>query len=400
MARAKALPMQWNGGHTVAILRTPALLLWCLFIALAPIYTFKSGLPQPGDLLILALLPAALMRWDGRLDPQTGRALRPLFLFTAWVTIVSVGWAAILGDWSPKDLLIFPLFYFFNVGVFLAASIIGRRDPERFLRITVDVVCVTIAYQFVASFVYKTEERGTLFFNNPNQLGYYALLSACLIAMTQRHLGMSKLKGGLAVSGCAYLAIFSASRAAVGGVFVLLAVMLFSNPRTIILACLAALALLFVGGPVENAIERAERRAHDERDNSGGFAAERGYDRLWNNPEYLVFGAGEGATDRFSTPGHPAKEIHSSVGALTFGYGIIGLGLFIWFAYRLVRGGSFRMNLMLLPVAAFTIAHNGHRSTSFWVLLAVFGVLKRLPEPKPAPKASSRLPVRPVGNQA
>jgi hypothetical protein len=369
--------MTWRG-HAIEILQTPALLLWCLFIVLAPIYVFKSGLPQPGDLLVLLLLPFALMRWDGRLDAQTTRTLRPLFLFTVWVTVVSLGWAAILGRWSPKEFLTFPLFYFFNVGVFLAASVMGRRNPERFLRITVGFVIVTIIYQVLASFFYTNEDRGTLFFNNPNQLGYYALLSACLVAMTQRHLGTSKLVSGLAVSGCAYLAVLSASRAAVAGIFALLAVMLFSNPRTIILACIAAIALLTIGGPISDAIERAEARATEQRDTSGSFAQERGYDRLWNNPQYLAFGAGEGAIDRFAKPGHKAKEMHSSIGALLFGYGIVGVALFVWFAVRLVRGGALRVTLMLLPVLIFAFAHNGLRSTPFWVLLAAFCILKRV----------------------
>jgi len=235
-----------------------------------------------------------------------------------------------------------------------------------------------------ASFFYRGNYyRGQLFFNSPNQLGYYALLSACLFAMSQRPLGISRVRASIGVTCCAYLAILSASRASVAGISVLLFVLLFSNPRTIILATLASIAVVNLGGPITHAITTAQERAIKDRDPNTPFSEERGYDRLWHYPEYIVTGAGEGACERFvSQPGEHARELHSSFGAVIFSYGIVGVVLFMLFAFRAVRGAPLRMSLMLVPALMYTVAHQGFRFTTFWVVLAAFVVLKTMPDKK------------------
>jgi hypothetical protein len=64
---------------------------------------------------------------------------------------------------------------------------------------------------------------------------------------------------------------------------------------------------------------------------------------------------------------------------LLFSYGVIGVGFFVVFFIRVVRGAPMRSILMLVPVLSFTVAHQGLRFTSLWVVLAVFAVLKTLP---------------------
>src|SRR5262249_39084626 len=158
-----------------------------------------------------------------------------------------------------------------------------------------------------------------VFFNSPNQLGYYSLLSACLFALAQRPLGISRLKVAIGTSACAYLALLSASRSSVAGILILLLVTLFASPRTIIIASLGVVGLVSLGGRVTDAIEHAHQRVTVDRDPSTSFAEERGYDRIWKNPEYLITGAGEGAYERFvSRPGQNRRELHSSFGSLVF----------------------------------------------------------------------------------
>jgi len=377
--------------HARALRHSPALVLWSLFLALTPIYVFKSGLPQPGDLLVFLLVPVTLFSWNGRLDKSATYVIRPLLLLLLWLCLVNLAWATIRGKFSPKDYLIFPLFYFFNIAVFVCASIMSRANAERFLRLTVDVVFATVIFQVIASFVISTQlYRGQVFFNNPNQLGFYALLSASLIAVCQRRLNLSKLKCGIAVSGCAYLALLSASRAAVAGIMLLMAVLMFSSPRTIILVFLASVGMLTVGGPVKTALDRSQARTVEERSGNKSFSEVRGYDRMWKYPEYLVVGAGEGDLERFAEPGERGHELHSSFGTLLFGYGIVGISLFAWFVFRLVRGAPLREAMMLLPVLIFTVAHNGLRFTSFWVLLTVFAVMKQVPLPARRARAAAQ----------
>ena len=349
------------------LFRDPLLLVWSLFVLLSPLYVFPSGLPQPGDMLVLLLAPLALARWDGRLDRQSSKMVRPLIWFTAWVFVVNYTWALVLWKWNePKNFILHPAFYIFNAAVFLSA---------------VDVTYLTIFVSVIGSF-FTLANRTSVFFNSPNQLGYYSLLAACLFAMTQRPLGIGRLRASIGVTGCAYLALLSASRASLAGILVLLVVLVFSNPRIILVGVLAAVALVVAGGPVSDAIDFNEERATSDRDPKTSFAEERGYDRMWRNPEYLITGAGEGAYERFVfREGETRRELHSSFGSVVFSYGIIGVALFLVFFVRAIRGAPLRMMLMLMPTFIYTIAHQGLRFTSFWVVLAAYVALKSMPDP-------------------
>ena len=100
-----------------ALLRRPALLVWCLYILATPFYIAPNGMPQPGDALIFLLVPAALIGWNGRLNRVLGHSVKPLLWFIAWVFVVNYSWALILWKWSNfKDYLAYPIFYSFNGG--------------------------------------------------------------------------------------------------------------------------------------------------------------------------------------------------------------------------------------------------------------------------------------------
>src|SRR5699024_8035594 len=61
--------------------------------------------------------------------------------------------------------------------------------------------------------------------------------------------------------------------------------------------------------------------------------ADRGYTQLIEYPKYLLFGAGQGLDSRFGD----SAEIHSTWAGFLFYYGLIGLGLFLFFIFRVLR---------------------------------------------------------------
>lgn len=370
-----------NGSTLLRVMQEPALLVWAIHLFLIPIYVFKSGLPQPGDVFILILAPVALLRWNGKLPHNTREAFRPLIWFTVWVCIVDYTWAFITGNFGltgTDTYLLYPLYYIYNALIFLVAVVLYRRFGDLFLRVTVYVLIATVFILVVSSFLFRASvSRGTLFFNNPNQLGYYALLAGTLIALTHRRLKFKLLTSSMALTGCGYLALISASRAAAGGIAILLVLMIFSNPKIIIVACLAAFGLVAVGGPVAEAIDSSQERLLNHNENKLTFFEERGYDRIWLNKEYVLFGAGEGGLSRFDSTAYvKMMEIHSSAGTIIFSYGIMGTFMFLMFTWRVIRGSKLRSAVMLVPPLLYTIAHQGLRFTMLWVLLAVFIAIK------------------------
>jgi hypothetical protein len=364
--------------HVRELMRRPALLLWCAGLMLMPFYVMSGGLPQPSDAVALLLVPIALAGWNGRLNGPSMRAFRPLLWFTAWVCIVDFAWAVIL--WKFNLGLLFPLYYVYNTALFLTALVLYQRFGERFLRWTVHTVFISLWLQCAFSVVYARHGRSALFFDNPNQLGYYALLVACIIALMHRRLGLRVAKSAAGLTGAGYLAILSGSRSAVAGIALLVVLLMFQNPRLIILATAAAIALSFIGGPVESSVDALQARLTETRNPQLNFFEQRGYDRIWSNKQYLFTGAGEGNTMRFAeTTAIGPAEIHSSAGTVLFAYGFIGVWLFLAFLWQLVRGMKKQTALMLLPPMLYTVAHQGLRFTMLWVLLALFVALKGPP---------------------
>lgn len=380
------------------VLQHPVLVLWSLFLIGQPFYVVQSGLPQPGDVLLIPLFLMTVAGWNGRLKLASSQPLRALLIFTFWVTLVNVAWMIATGDvgltskgaFSPLQ----PMFYMFNAAVVLVVAVLYERYGARFIALTFHLIIWIAIFQVGLSFLHfgSRTVRGTVFFNNPNQLGYYAMISACTIAVCHRQLRGGTLYATIGFVACIYLALLSASKAAVGGSVVLFVLTVVTNPRVIIALTLGTGVMVGLGGPVARAIEITQRRVGEDRNPNATFFEERGYDRIQDHPQYLLFGAGEGATTRFSDGTLiGTHEIHSSAGTILFAYGIPGVLLFLMFLLRVIRGASIRASFILLPPLAYTVAHQGLRFTSLWVLFGLFITIKQLvPAAKPGgpPKES------------
>ncbi len=361
------------------LLRRPEVVVWCGFVFCIPFYVFPSGLPQPGDFLMLLLVPLALYGWKGRLPGVFARPFRVLLLFVLWVVIVQYSWAAILGNWGfhGKDtFILFAVYYVFNAAVMLASMILYQRHGDPFLRLTTWFLLASIGVQVVGSFfTYYNQYRDRVFFNNPNQLGYYAVLAACMMGLLQRKLRLGFWITVSGLLGCLYLGLVSASRAAAGGAAVILVVTLVANPK-IVIAAIPLIGGLLLTGPVARAIEATERRVAVDQFPEMSFLEERGWGRIYDNPEYVILGAGEGGTGRFRDSVIGTHEIHSSAGMIIFSYGLVGTFLFLWFSWRVLQGSRLAAALMLTPIFAFSFAHHGLRDSMLWMVLAIFLMLK------------------------
>jgi hypothetical protein len=369
--------------ESARLVRDPALLLWCLYLCLIPYYVFYSGLPQPGDMLVLFLVPVALRAWNGRLDRSQRRPLSTLIAFSLWVLLINWGWAVLVGNFAlfgPDTFVVFPMYYLYNTMVFLVVCVLYQRFGIRFLWLTLHVVFFTVLVQGALSLVmHRGGLRGALFFNNPNQLGFFALVCASLIALGKRALGFGAFKSGVSLTACCYLALLSASRAAVIGCAMLLAFTLIANPKQIAVVAVVILGFAAVGGPLIDAFGQTQERLTVDRYPHLTFFEERGYDRILAHKEYWLLGAGEGGTSRFAdTTLIGASEIHSSAGTLFFCYGIVGVAIFLGFLFRVAEGAPLTTKLILIPTLAYTVAHQGLRSTPLWILFAVFVCVKHL----------------------
>src|SRR3954468_8594343 len=80
------------------VMRRPALVTWAIYLLLIPLYILPSGLPQPGDLIGLLVVPLALQRWNGKLGRDMRSTVRALLWFTLWVCAVDTAWMFLMGS--------------------------------------------------------------------------------------------------------------------------------------------------------------------------------------------------------------------------------------------------------------------------------------------------------------
>lgn len=375
--------------------RLPALLM--LFaLALSSLYLGESGLPQISHIIAaaavgLGLLTHPYLHWKRGWILGVG--------FVSYTAFVDLAIFALYGDMHT---LLSPLYYMFGFIIFVYLVNISINLDKTFINIVfwihvIQLLSLTLLCLFGIG-KYFGSSRFMGFFNDPNQMGNWVLWSAIIISAMGRVIYKSWLPGLLATAIASVAIVFTASRSATVGLLILfglyflmgtLHLLLFIvgllKVKRIILSTLLVFVLFFsliiLSGSTfsqeESVITRVTSQAmylmvrFEERDLDDTWEG-RGYDRLWKFPQYLLFGAGEGATERFAEKTRFLGEIHSGWVGVLFNYGLIGSLLFFGFLYVVIHDMKVVwFKLMLLPPIAYGFATYNIRNWYFWIGLAV-----------------------------
>ena len=195
-----------------------------------------------------------------------------------------------------------------------------------------------LLYVFKIKGINLEEARVILFFNNPNQLGLWALsllIFIILLIVNHRMRLNNKFIIFTSLILCYFFIFLSISQAAIISSGIILIILFGFFLRTkwlyLTLSFLIIISLIFTNKyNFENIIflKNVQNRIENEtKEDDGDNGLEgRNYTRLINNSKYLIFGAGEGKLERFSDN---KLEIHSTFANILFSYGIVGLIIFI-----------------------------------------------------------------------
>lgn len=353
----------------------PALFL--VGVALGPVYFLPSGLPQVGD-WILAVW--ALLTLVTRI-PVAFRTLKcaPTQLavvLVAYITVVSVAWAVNLNE---INVAFQALFYIFNLLVVwaLVASVWSAEEHWRtVLRNALVLATAVLLVMFLLRFD-PGRIRQTAGFNNPNQLGYYALLLFCTAFVVFGRRGWNSGRFWFVIGVAGLMIPFSASLAAAAGfaVAVLGALLIMGWRHVVRFLPMAFLVALVLGGALVSTglhnqlISQVQARIAVADRKVDNLIDDRGYSRIVEYPEYVLFGAGEGARYRFG-PQH-SHELHSTLGTLLFSYGIPGLATFLAMLWYVARRKTLGVWMLVAAPLVYSFSHQGLRTTFFWVLLFI-----------------------------
>lgn len=362
---------------------------WSIYLIAFPYYIFPAGSAQPSDIFVALMIGLYILAGKWELKGESKQVFGKFLNFCIYLSIVNFGvFISLLGQRnSGLPWYFLCAFYIFNLLVMGFALSLFKQYGKAFLYTTAYACVISAIAQIVLSrFISNPvdEIRGVLFFTNPNQLGYYSLCGLAIILIMETAIKLPKLIIYLSFLLFTYMAVLSVSKAALGSMIILFGAYLIANK---IFSVRNLLALLFVGGislfvfskteigsNFQNALDVREANEADRPDEITEWQY-RGYDRITNHPEYLVFGAGEGGYNRFDTfiDNH---EMHSSFGTIIFCYGIPGTVLFLMFVYAVLKKLPWFYLVYALPLFAYGVTHMGLRFTIFWVALMMFPIIR------------------------
>lgn len=345
---------------------------WMIGIMSFPFYLFGSGGIQISTIFLFmaALGEINKLNFKDKTYILVKNRVFPIFLFLVYAILITLAWLIIIRD---SSILTFPLIYIFDFFILFSLCLRLVKD-NNFVTFFAYLIIFSIITQFILSFIFISNSfRSTLFFNNPNQLGYFSLLTAALITILVKYKYIKTIYYVVGMLCCIWLAQLSLSKSAmVSGIFLLI-YSLATNIRAQIILIIFFILFAFTIGDnsfLLNRFDIVQARLDEIGSSSDDNAEGRGYDRIWLQPEMLLLGASEGAVYRWDTflTGY---EMHSTWGTILFSYGIFGTLCWLYFLLKMGLSNKFVTLVPLLSVFAYGITHNGLRFVYFWFFMAI-----------------------------
>lgn len=350
-----------------------------LFIILSPYYVLPSGLPQPSHIVfIIGFVFSSFIAPKVYIDKLSKQVLLFFFLFILYTFIVnsiSVGVSNILNP------IIYSFYYVF--GLMMMLYIFKNKDKDRLSLYLIYAVVISMSIELLLILLFGIGNWGGVrfsgTFNNPNQLGYFAILSSSIGIISAFYLNKSfKYMNIILILGI-LLSILSGSRTAVVAIlFLYLAVSYYKLQRvhfymTLFFIILIIYVLFIVYGSeiemISMLLDRLEEKTTAKHD-LGADIMHRGLGRIPDYGIYIFSGMSEG----IQYLGYDI-EAHNSILAMLYGYGVIGLLFIFVYMFMLLIKRTQNFVLGIIPALLYGMGHNGMRATLLYLLIAISIVL-------------------------
>lgn len=345
-------------------------------------YLLPSGSFQISDILVaISFLLCFIVRQRGKIYISANNWLYGVFCF--FVIIINLIYSTIYqdGEFAKSS-----LYFIFNFLVIILFSFYLQEDNNiHFLGLLRCGLYLNLLVQLSVFLLGKGRWMGGGYrymgtFNDPNQYGVFILFSFLMIFTISKLLGKNWI---VAFILSIFLIMPSASSGIMSGVVVFLAGYLImkykeirSNMLIFYLLLLFGVVMLIYG--IKNGIiplpryivdspmyERLFLRTSNMQATS--FVRERAWFPLFEHPEEIVFGAGEGMMSRFNS----SNEIHSTVLAPLFYYGLLPCAVLLKWIYDNIRGIKYAFWCVYIAVLAESVFLINYRQPLFWMLIVL-----------------------------
>ena len=353
-----------------------------VFVLLQPFYLWESGLPQIAHLMFAVMFIGVFMSGGlvVYLDNQLqARAVLYLALFTGWAFIVDGLYSATERTLEPIVTAIYYAYGLIFTLLYLTVLNRGGRIAARAIYYAFVFVAITQTVITAAGLgrSYYGDTRAMNFFNNPNQLAYFAVVVSVHLAYLGRNLNISFALHNLALICMAYVCFRSLSRAGAGAIAMtaVLDSVIFERNKIRWFGILLAFTL--IGGLYGERIWNDVFSSFDIRFAGGGnlanqysgvgeFMEGRHYSYLFVEPSRLLVGWGDG---QFQAHFGGFFELHGTLPAVVLAFGLPGTMLFLLMMWNAVWANWKEALITLGPLMVYGLGHNGTRNPLLYAII-------------------------------
>jgi len=362
------------------MLRKLSILSVWLYVVSFPFYFLPSLRPQVNEFIFLVLILPTFASATIKNSIKYNKCLSYYISFAIWVTVVCTVNSIY---YNEEIIFIYSLVYTYSVLLLLIMYNLKRIYDVPIVSHLTYAIVFSLSVQFVVSFLYggyvNHPNRMTNFFNNPNQLGYYSVLSSACISISYWNGFVNKYTTFASLLAALLISVGSESQASIISIFVLtiaFLVMLFNKKKRhykslgLVLLTLTVLSILLfkINSLVDLTPSGTQLAGFDET--FSDLKTNRGYRRMLSYPAYIMFGYGEGAYSRFDIMS--GSEVHSGFATILISYGIVGLFLFTYPLFKKFAVKPYYVNIVAICVFTYNVSHQGFRFNYFWIFLFIY----------------------------
>lgn len=370
------------------------IIYYCLYIylLLKPFYIFKSGSMQPSDLfLVFAFIFLLILKKKELINKNISKNIKFLLFTICTFAINGLYFIA----YVKTKFLLSSLYFVFNFLAIILFSIIFEDDKltnniSKLLKIDI-LVQVLIFLLGLGRWYGRFRYMGT--FNDPNQFGYFILMSYMFIYLISEKNGNKKgnilflLLSIFLIFECASTGMFLGIN-----IFLLLQFLDIIRNFTYFIKCykyrivictlilMPILVLFLIFNHDYNFIKpdkffmlsriegKVDKMSSTNASGDVSLIQERGYDRFIYYPQYVLYGSGEGEYTRFELTYHQ-DEIHATFPSILFYYGIIPTLILLSWIFDKIKDAKPRTLIPLIAalIESFTLLNQ--RQVLFWILI-------------------------------
>lgn len=345
-----------------------SLLFISLGFFLSQFYIFSSGLPQPAHIfIILSIFMFFIFHNEIKVFES-----KYLIFFVCYTIFINIYYTFLIDDLSY---IVSTIYWVFNLVLFLVLINLKLENIQKLFSYLKFIILFSLIINIVIWAVgagrYGFNPRYNGYFNDPNQMAFWILCSCAIALILFNNLKLKIIIYSLSF----FLILLTMSRSATLGFLILTLGFVFQHKSRLdlkiifsLISLLIAIASFFIllhFGFLDNIVTRFSEGI----DSNDQQASDRGFTNLIDYPQYLLFGAGQGAYYLFSSSN---QEIHSTWFAVLFYYGAIGFFLFVSFLFNIFKRLDFAEKIIFLGPMFYGFFTYNARTLAFWFLVAVF----------------------------